>query len=163
MEKTTEKRPGRTFDAVTSARNRLETDEAWVEVSQGPFSFRAGRLYVSWGTGSLYNPSDVLCSRDLRDFIRTEQLGVWAARARLSWPVVSLEAYVLPVPDAHRLPSITSIDDDGTVVALGERRIMAGRHLLVVLYPLDQRPVQGAHGVGDRVRVGGQGAVGDAA
>ncbi|MBW2523178.1 MAG: hypothetical protein JRI23_03345, partial [Deltaproteobacteria bacterium] len=100
-------------DFSDEARRRIDVDEAFVDVGPAWLSLRGGRLLETWGTASLYNPTDILNPRDLRDPIEAEKLGVWALRLRSVLGPVALEGYLLPVPEAHPLPPITGLDDRG--------------------------------------------------
>ncbi len=98
-------------------RDRLDAEEAYVDLPLGPFTLRAGQLITSLGAATLYNPTDVLNPRDLRDPLDPEKLGTWAARVSLPLGTSVLEGYYLPVPAGHLLPSIDGIDPDGSLVS----------------------------------------------
>ncbi len=96
-------------------RDRATFTEAYGEFRQGPVMVRGGFLIESWGTGTLWSPSDILNPIDLRDPLDPEKLGLWALRVGLLFGDLSISAYYLPVPAAHLLPPVAGIALDGTV------------------------------------------------
>lgn len=101
------------YDFADTSRNRFEPEEAWVELNFPGVSLKAGRFVSSWGTASLYNPSDVLNPVDLRDPLDPEKWGTMMVKASATVGPATLEAYYLPVPEMHRVPVITGIAPDG--------------------------------------------------
>jgi hypothetical protein len=111
-------------DFADTVRNRIEVEEAWVEVIMAPFTLKAGRLLASWGSTTLYSPSDVLNPFDLRDPLRPEKWGTLMVRAAGSFGPVSVELMYLPLPEFNRLPPVDSISPDGQL--LGRSRWLRG-------------------------------------
>lgn len=112
-------------DFADPDRDRIDLLEGYGEIRGSRLSLRAGRTIESWGTGNLYQPSDILNPVDLRDPLRPEKLGVWLVRAGLLAGPLLLEGYYLPVFAAHTLPLPTSIDEDGHLV--GDSRWVTGQ------------------------------------
>lgn len=102
-------------DFVDASRNRFDPEEAWVELVFPAVSVKAGRLLFAWGTGTLYNPSDVLNSVDYRDPLHPEKLGALALKLTATAGPLTFEAAYLPVPEAHRLPTISGISPTGAL------------------------------------------------
>lgn len=102
-------------DFADPARNRVEPEEAWVELTFPRVSLKAGRVVAAWGTASLYNPSDVLNPIDFRDPLDSEKWATLMMKASLTLGPATLEAYYLPLPEHHRLPPITGISPDGAL------------------------------------------------
>lgn len=100
-------------DFVDPSRNRFDPEEAWVELTFPHVSLKVGRLLVSTGTASLYNPSDVLNHFDLRDPLDPEKVGALMARAVATFGPVTLEAAVLPVPESHWFPEVSGVSPSG--------------------------------------------------
>lgn len=88
------------------SRDRTDLEEGYGELSLGPATVRAGRLITSWGTASLFNPTDILNPVDMRDLIATEKLGTWMARVSVVAGPLYVEAYYLPVPEASLTPPL---------------------------------------------------------
>lgn len=109
-------------DFANPERDRADVDEGFVEVSGGPLTLQAGRVKTGWGTANLFNPADVLDQIDLRDFLEQESWGTWLVRTGVVLGPVLLEAYYLPVPQAHVLPLPNGFDEQGN--ALGPWRWM---------------------------------------
>jgi len=83
-------------DFVDTSRNRFDPEEAWVELVFPAVSVKAGRLLFAWGTGTLYNPSDVLNSVDYRDPLHPEKLGALALKLTATAGPLTFEAAYLP-------------------------------------------------------------------
>jgi hypothetical protein len=85
-------------------------NEAFADVLLGPLDLRVGKQVIAWGTVDVYNPTDNLTPTDFTDPLDTddERLGGVAARARLPVGKVQLEAVLLPVFTASRLPTFGS-------------------------------------------------------
>lgn len=98
-------------------RDRVDLVEGFVSVTKPAKSLRAGRLIESWGTASLHNPADILNPRDLRDPLDQEKLGAWMLELGwLSGPW-HIQAYYLPIPEPHLLPSLDGIAPDGSLIS----------------------------------------------
>lgn len=84
------------------ARNRLEAEEAWIEVGYGGLRLRAGRNIIVWDpfVNALSTPSSPITPKDDRDFVRGEVLPL--TNLRLAYDLASpftFELYYLPVPE----------------------------------------------------------------
>ncbi len=104
-------------DFVDPTRNRFDPEEAWVDLTFPSLSVKVGRLIVSSGTASLYNPTDVLNHVDLRDPLMAEKVGALMVRATANVGRFSFEATYLPVPESHWLPQVSGVASDGTLVS----------------------------------------------
>lgn len=104
-------------DFADPTRDRFDPDEAWLEVNFPGVTVKAGRFAAAWGTASLYNPSDVLSPIDFRDPLDSEKLGTLMLKASATLGPATLEAYYLPVPDVHRLPTIMGISASGQLLS----------------------------------------------
>lgn len=113
----------RDFADVTRA--RLEAEEAYADVDFYGLKLRAGRGYVAWGTTDLYAPTEVLAHFDYRDFLDIEKLPTWHLKASYSFSPVTLEAWLLPVPELNILPPVDRIGADGVIA--GRNRWVKGR------------------------------------
>ncbi len=104
-------------DFADRSRQRVDAEEAYLDVRIGDFAFRAGKVIEGWGAASLYNPTDVLNPRDLRDLLDRETLGTWMARASYIIGPVRLDAYYLPVHEPDLLPDIEGFDALGRPIS----------------------------------------------
>ncbi len=100
-------------DLSNPDRDRLEAEEAYVQLNFDPVEIRAGRTILSWGSMSLLNPTDLLNPMDLREPLSPEKLGVWVMRARLILGSFALEGYWLPVAEQSQTPFFEGLDDEG--------------------------------------------------
>jgi len=106
-------------DFVEPERDRLDVEEATLEVHMGPVSVQTGRMIVAWGTGTLSNPTDILNPLNQRDLLESEKLGTIMARAGITFGAFLFEGYVLPVPEAARMPLPDGFDAQGNAVGRG--------------------------------------------
>ena len=111
-------------DFAEPSRQRIEAEEAYLETRFGDFELRAGKAIDSWGTASLYNPTDLIGPKDLRDPIASEKLGTWMVRGRYILGPLRIDGYYMPVPQPHLLPSPEGFDAQGR--ALGRSRWIIG-------------------------------------
>ncbi len=102
-------------DFVDPSRNRFDPEEAWVDLTFPSVSVKAGRLISSWGSASLYNPTDVLNPVDYRDPLDPEKVGTLMLKMTATVGPFTIEASYLPVPETHRLPAVTGISPSGAI------------------------------------------------
>jgi len=112
-------------DFADATRARLEAEEAYADVDVYGLKLRAGRGYVAWGTTDLYAPTEVLAHFDYRDFLDIEKLPTWHLKASYSLAPVTVEAWLLPVPELNILPPVDRIGADGVIA--GRNRWVKGR------------------------------------
>jgi hypothetical protein len=112
-------------DFADPTRARLEAEFAVAQFEFAGIRLRGGRDKLTWGKTDLINVVDVLPIFDYRDVLDIEKFPTWFASASTTFGPITLEAYVLPVPEAHLLPAIDSIAVDGTM--RGRNRWVKGR------------------------------------
>ncbi len=112
-------------DFADATRARLEAEEAYADVDVYGLKLRAGRGYVAWGTTDLISPTEVLSIFDMRDFLEIEKFPVWHLKASYTFDPITVEAFVLPVPELNILPPVERIGADGVIA--GKNRWVKGR------------------------------------
>lgn len=112
-------------DFADATRARIEAEEAYADVDFYGLKLRAGRAYVAWGTTDLYSPTEVLAHFDYRDFLDIEKFPTWHVKASYTFEPITVEAYVLPVPELNILPPVERIGADGVIA--GKNRWVKGK------------------------------------
>jgi hypothetical protein len=102
-------------DFADPTRARLEAEIAVAQFDLAGVRIKGGRDKLSWGKTDLINVIDVLPQHDYRDVLDIEKFPTWFLSAAYTLGPVTLEASVLPVPEAHLLPAIEQIAIDGTM------------------------------------------------
>ncbi len=104
-------------DFVDPNRNRFDPEEAWVDLTFPSVSLKVGRVIVSGGTASLYNPTDILNHVDLRDPLAAEKIGALMVRATATLGRFNFEATYLPVPESNWFPVVSGVTASGVLVS----------------------------------------------
>jgi len=104
-------------DLGDSTRDRLDIEEAYIDVNNQRFALRAGFLMESWGKANLFNPTDVLNPVDMRDLLDPEKLGTLMLRARAFVGPLLIEGYILPAFESHRFPTADGLDGNGQLMS----------------------------------------------
>ncbi len=104
-------------DFMDPARDRIDSDEAYVALDSTHVRGSAGRMLLAWGTANLFNPTDLLNPVDRRDLLVPEKRGAWMARVELLAGPVKLEALYLPVFEPHAIPLPEAVTPDGVLIS----------------------------------------------
>lgn len=81
--------------------------EAWLRLTSGDLSIKAGRQIIVWGRADRLNPSDVLSSRDYTLLVASDdeqRRGMAMVQARLGLGDFTLDGYWLPEFRDNRFP-----------------------------------------------------------
>jgi hypothetical protein len=104
------------YDLADSGRSTIDPYETYVELHLSPVTIRAGRLNAAWGRTNLANPTDIINPIDLRDPFAPEKLPTYMVRTDVVLGRVTIEGYLLPVPEMHLLPNF-DVDSSGRLVS----------------------------------------------
>jgi len=96
-----------TFVESQTLRPTFAFEELTVGAGFGSFDVKVGKMIVSWGTGDLWNPTDVVNAVDFIDFLDSEKIGVPAADMSF-YPTdeTRLRLLVIPAFTPSRTPPI---------------------------------------------------------
>lgn len=79
-------------------------EELHVDLNVDWLTLRGGYQVFAWGTGDLFNPTDILNPIDFSDLFDTRRIGVLAASVEATFEHVSLELAAIPTFTRSRLP-----------------------------------------------------------
>ncbi|MBI3269459.1 MAG: hypothetical protein HYZ53_10600 [Planctomycetes bacterium] len=92
------------FEDDASHRRVLDVEEAYFDVRLGVVDLTLGRKIFSWGTATLWNPTDRVNPLDYTDILETEKLGVFAADAKVRTGAFTFEGVYVPTFTPARFP-----------------------------------------------------------
>lgn len=79
-------------------------EELHVDLNVDWLTLRGGYQIYAWGTGDLFNPTDILNPIDFADLFDTRRIGVLSAAVEATFEHVSLELAAIPTFTRSRLP-----------------------------------------------------------